>query len=75
MQAAMFATNTGIAMLKQSNVDGAIERLQAAVKLDPGSAQAHYHLARALQRKGQREAARAEYEKAKQLDPRLKPLQ
>src|SRR6185503_20199195 len=75
MQAAMFAINTGIARLKEGNIDAAIERLEAAIKLDPTNAQAHYNLAKALQQKGQREAARAAYQRARQLDPRLKPLE
>src|SRR5262249_19170530 len=75
MQAAMFAANSGRARLKEGNIDAAIERLQAAIKLFSDDARTHYDLARALWRKGQKEAAQAEYEKAKQLDPRLKPLQ
>jgi Flp pilus assembly protein TadD len=74
MQAAMFAINTGLARLKEGNLDAAVERFRAAVGLAPDDAMAHYHLARALLRKGQRKAAEAEYLKAKQLDPRLKPL-
>ncbi|HET6890917.1 MAG TPA: tetratricopeptide repeat protein, partial [Pyrinomonadaceae bacterium] len=74
MQAGMFATNTGIAFLKEGKVAAAIERFQAAVELDPTNAQALYNLATALQRSGQRQAARAAYQKAKELDPRVKPL-
>jgi Flp pilus assembly protein TadD len=75
MQAAMFASNTGRARLKEGNVDAAIERFEAALKLFPEDARTHYDLARALWQKGQKEASQAEYQKAKQLDPRLKPLQ
>ena len=75
MQAAMFAANTGRARLKEGNIDAAIERFQAAIKLFEDDPKVHYDLARALLRKGQKDAAQAEYEKAKQLDPRLKPLQ
>ena len=71
----MFAANTGIARLKEGNLDAAIERFQAAIQLDPTSAQAYYNLAQALQRKGQQDAARNAYQKARELDPRLKPLQ
>jgi Flp pilus assembly protein TadD len=71
----MFVLNTGRARLKEGNVDAAIERLEAAIKLNPEDARAHYDLARALLEKGQKEAAQLEYQKAKQLDPRLKPLQ
>ena len=69
-QAATFATNTGLAQLKEGNVDAAVERFQAAVKLDPTNAQTYYNLARALQQKGETEAARAAYQKAKELKPR-----
>ncbi|HEX6624875.1 MAG TPA: tetratricopeptide repeat protein, partial [Pyrinomonadaceae bacterium] len=75
VQAAMFATNTGIARLNEGDLDAAIERFRAAIQLDPTSAQAFYNLAKALRRKGQTDAARAAYQKAKGLDPRLKPLQ
>ncbi len=74
MQAGAFAANTGLALLKEGKIDAAIERLEAAVGLDPTNAQAYYNLANALQKKGQREAARAAYQKAKELDPRVRPL-
>ena len=74
MQAGVFATNTGIALLKEGKVDAAIERLEAAVKLDPTNAHAYYNLASALQMKGERTAAQSAYQKAKELDPRVKPL-
>ena len=74
MQAAVFATNTGIALLKEGKVDAAIERFEAAIKLDPTNAQAYYNLARALQIRGERTAAQTAYQKAKELDPRVKPL-
>jgi Flp pilus assembly protein TadD len=70
----MFATNTGLAKLKEGKVDEAIETFQRAVQLDPTNAQAFYNLARALQKKGQREEARTAERKARELDPRLKPL-
>jgi len=73
-QAAIFALNTGIARLKEGNLDDALERFQAAVKLDPKNAQAFYQLARALLQKGNRAAALTAYSQAKQLDARVKPL-
>jgi Flp pilus assembly protein TadD len=60
--------------MKAGNLDAAIERFEAAIKLTPDDAKAHYHLAKALLEKGQKQAAQAEYQKAKQLDPRTKPL-
>ena len=74
MQAGAFAANTGLALLKEGKVDAAIERFEAAVGLDQANAKAYYNLANALQRRGQREAARSAYQKAKELDPRIKPL-
>jgi len=73
-QAAIFAMNTGLAHLKQGKLDAAVERLQAAVALDPTNPTAFYHLAEALQQAGQSEAALAAYQKAKELNPRVKPL-
>jgi Tfp pilus assembly protein PilF len=74
MQAGVFATNTGIALLKEGKVDAALERFEAALKLDPTNAKAYYNLANALQIKGEGAAAQAAYQKAKELDPRVKPL-
>jgi superkiller protein 3 len=73
-QAATFATNTGLANLKDGKFDAALERLRAAVELDPTNAQAYYYLAQALQQTGQSQAALAAYQKAKELNPRVKPL-
>ena len=70
----LFATNTGLAKLKEGNLDDAIETFQRAVQLDPTNAQAYYNLAKALQKKGQREAARTAERKARELDSRIKPL-
>ena len=75
MQAAIFAANTGRVRLKEGNLDAAIERFEAAIKLYPDDAKVHYDLARALLRKGQKEAAQVEFQKARRMDPRLKPLQ
>jgi Flp pilus assembly protein TadD len=75
MQAAVFAANTGRARLKEGKLDAAIERFEAAIKLYPDDPKVHYDLARALLQKGQKRAAEAAYQKAKQLDPHLKPLQ
>jgi Flp pilus assembly protein TadD len=74
MQAAVFAVNTGVARLQAGDVDGAIESFESAVTLDAGNAQAHYQLAKALLAKGRPDAAKAEYDTARQLDPRVKPL-
>jgi len=65
---------TGLAHLKDGKLDAAVERLQGAVELDPTNAQAFYYLAQALQQAGQSEAALTAYQKAKELNPRTKPL-
>ena len=64
MQAAIFAANTGRVRLKEGNLDAAIERFEAAIKLFPDDAKMHYDLARALSQKGKSQAAQGEYDKA-----------
>jgi Tfp pilus assembly protein PilF len=70
-QAAQFATNTGIRKLKEGQVATAIGRFEAALKLDPAYAPAHYQLGLALQKQGKRAAAQAAFARARELDPRL----
>ena len=71
--AATLATNTGARQLQEGNVDGAIEQFRAALKLAPDYAPAHYQLGMALREKGDLAQAATEFEKAHQLDPRLRP--
>jgi Flp pilus assembly protein TadD len=71
-QAATLATNAGVKQLRQGDREGAINQFNNALKLAPDYAPAHYQLALALQQKGDVEQARAEFDKAHQLDPRLK---
>jgi Flp pilus assembly protein TadD len=73
LQAAIFATNSGNHLLNVGDIDGAISQLRNAVKLSPNYAVAHYQLAVALSRKGERTEAAQEFQKATELDPRLKP--
>ena len=47
------------------------KQLQEALRLEPGSAEAHANLATVLLAKGQGEKALAELEKARKLDPKL----
>ena len=70
--AATLATNTGARQLQEGNVDGAIEQFRAAMKLAPDYAPAHYQLGMALREKGDLAQAATEFEKAHQLDPRLR---
>jgi Flp pilus assembly protein TadD len=67
----VFATNSGTRLLNAGDLDGAIAQLQRAIQLSAGYAPAHYQLGEALRRKGQANAARAEFQKAITLDPHL----
>lgn len=59
-----------IVQLDRNRPDTAIGELGAALGLAPDSALAHYHLARALGRTGQRAEADAHLQRARALDPR-----
>src|SRR5438309_2522611 len=59
------------ALLTAGDLDGAISQFRSAIKLAPDYAPAHLHLAEALQRKGEKEEAKQEFQRAAQLDPRL----
>ena len=74
MQAGYLPQTPALGCSKKGKLTPRIERFKAAGELDPTNAQAYYHLATALHRSGQVEAARSSYQKAKELDPRLKPL-
>ena len=71
-QAATFATNTGIQRMRDGAVDGAIEMFEKAIGLDPEYAQAHYQMGLALRKKGKQAEAQQAFNRAKQLDPRLR---
>lgn len=71
LQAAVFATNSGTRLLNAGDLDGAIGQFERAIQLSAGYAPAHFQLAQALARKGQRAQAGQEFQKAKQLDPHL----
>ena len=73
LQAATFNTNSGRRLLNAGDLDGAISQFRSAIKLAPDYAPAHLHLAEALQRKGEKEEAKQEFQRAAQLDPRLQP--
>ena len=57
------------ALLTAGDLDGAISQFRSAIKLAPDYAPAHLHLAEALQRKGEKEEAKQEFQRAG--DPRL----
>jgi len=71
-QAAAFATNSGRKLLSAGDIDGAISQFRAAIQAQPLYALAHYQLGLALQRKGNKEEALKEFQKAAAIDPHLK---
>ncbi|MEP7341151.1 MAG: tetratricopeptide repeat protein, partial [Acidobacteriota bacterium] len=46
---------------------------ESAIKKDPGYAPAHYQLGLALKKKGQAKAATEAFQRAQQIERRLKP--
>ncbi len=55
--------------LAQQKVDEAIDRLRAALEIEPNSPQAHFVLGTALSLKGEAPAARTELARALEIDP------
>jgi Tfp pilus assembly protein PilF len=72
-QAALFATNSGKRLLNAGDLEGAISQFQAAIRALPGYAPAHFQLGLAFQRKGEKEESAREFQKARELNPRLTP--
>jgi tetratricopeptide (TPR) repeat protein len=70
----MFALNTGIANFKAGKIDDAITQFETVVKLTPDNADGYFNLAKAFKAKGKKPEAETAYRKAKQLNPRVKPL-
>ncbi len=70
--AAFAAITTGVQRLKEGKVDEAIERFEAATKLDPESAQGWRQLSAALKKKGQNAASQEALRKAQLLDHKLR---
>jgi protein O-GlcNAc transferase len=73
-QTATFSMNTGIANLKAGKIDEAIAQFENVVKLTPENPEGFYNLAKALNAKGKKADADAAYQRAKQLNPNIKPL-
>lgn len=73
LQAATFSTNSGKRMLNAGDLDGAISQFQSAIRSSPDYAPAHYQLGLALQRRGDKEESRKEFQRASELDPHLTP--
>jgi Flp pilus assembly protein TadD len=63
-EARLFA---GKGLLRNGDVPGAIEQLQAATLADPSLVEAHHHLAVALRKLGRQQDASKEFEKAESL--------
>lgn len=59
-------------MLGTGDLDGAISQFRSAIGLAPNYAPAHFHLGEALRQKGERAEAEKEFERAAELDPKLK---
>jgi Tfp pilus assembly protein PilF len=72
LQAATFDTNSGLRLLKVGDLEGAISQFRAAIAVTPTYAPAHFHLAEALQRKGEKTDAGQEFQRATELDPQIK---
>jgi Tfp pilus assembly protein PilF len=72
-QAALFAINSGKRLLNAGDLDGAISQFKSALNSVPSYAPAHFQLGLAWQRKGDKEEAAREFQKAHQLDSRLSP--
>jgi tetratricopeptide (TPR) repeat protein len=72
-QAALFATNSGKRLLSAGDLEGAISQFKSAIQALPGYAPAHFQLGLALQRKGDKAESAREFQKARELDPRLAP--
>ena len=72
LQAATFATNSGRRLLNLGDLEGAVSQFHSAIKLVPTYAPAHYQLGIALQQKGEKAEATQEFQRAAELDPRLR---
>jgi Tfp pilus assembly protein PilF len=65
------ATNQGEKDFLDGNLDAAIQEFQSAIQESPDYARAHYGLAWTLRAEGNLTEARAQFSKARQLDPSL----
>jgi Tfp pilus assembly protein PilF len=61
--------------MQSDDLHGADEEFSKAVHLKPEYAEAHYNLALVLQKEGKQGEARAELEKAYEIEPGLKDAQ
>ncbi|HEV3486503.1 MAG TPA: tetratricopeptide repeat protein, partial [Vicinamibacterales bacterium] len=70
-QEASVWTATGIQKLENADPSGAIDHFRRAIAIFEEYAPAHYQLGRALQSIGEKEASRAAFARAQQLNPSL----
>ncbi|PYR54465.1 MAG: hypothetical protein DMF91_26795 [Acidobacteria bacterium] len=64
-------TAVGTQRLDSEDLLGALDSFRRAAAVFEAYAPAHYQMGRTLERLGQRDAARAEFERARQLNPSL----
>ncbi len=72
-QEAAVWTAVGIAKMDRDDLPAALDCFRRGVAAAAGYAPAHYQMGRALQRLGQPDAARAAFDRARQLNPSLVP--
>jgi Flp pilus assembly protein TadD len=72
LQAATFSTNSGRRLLNAGDLDGAIAQFRSAAEQSATYAPAHFYLGQALQRKGLKDEAKREFQRASELDPQFK---
>jgi tetratricopeptide (TPR) repeat protein len=72
-QEASVRTVVGTQKLEAGDLTGALDQFRRATTLFDAYAPAHYQMGRVLQRLGQLDAARAAFDRAKQLNPSLVP--
>jgi Tfp pilus assembly protein PilF len=63
--------NLGNVLRARRRLNDALRHYQQALRIDPGSALAHYNLGIALEARGQRDEAQGHYQQALQIDPTL----
>jgi tetratricopeptide (TPR) repeat protein len=73
LQAATFATNSGKRLLNAGDLQGAVAQFRSAIQMVPTYGPAHYQLGIALARSGDKAESDAEFQRAGELDPRLRP--
>ena len=69
----MILTNLSLVYLKQKQYDQALEKAKTAMKLAPNAALAFYYAGQAYLGKGMRSEAESAFQKARELNPGLKP--